>query len=55
MDKLVVDDRQFHDLAGDLRRDFHDVGANGAVARPRRAHVVLPRLPPGDGRNRDRR
>jgi hypothetical protein len=55
VDKLVVDDRQLHDLAGDLRGDFHDVSADRAIARPRRAHVVLPRLPPGHRRNRDRR
>ena len=55
MDELVVDDRQLHDLAGDLRGDLHDVRADRAVARPWRAHVILPRLPPRDSRNRDRR
>ena len=54
MDELVVGDRQFHDLAGDLRGDFHHIGAHRAVARPWRAHVVLPGLVGERRRNPDR-
>ena len=53
MDELVVGDRQLHDLASDLRGDFHDIGAHRAVARPRRAHVILPGLPAERGRGAD--
>ncbi len=57
-DELIVCDRQFHDLAGDLRGDFDDIGAHRAVARPRRTHVILPsriseRGGGADGRGRD--
>ena len=54
MDELVVDDRQLHDLAGHLRGDFHDIGPDRTVSRPWRAHVILPGLPAGYGRDGDR-
>ena len=54
-DELIVGDRQLHDLAGDLRGDFHDIGADRAVARPGRAHVILPGLPAERGRGADGR
>ena len=34
VDELVIDDGQFDDAAGDLRRYRDDVGAHRAVARP---------------------
>ena len=52
MDELVIDDRQLHDTAGDLRRDGDDVGAHRPVARPGRGHVGLPRGPDGDAGQR---
>ena len=57
VDELVVGDRQLHDLARDLRGDFDDIGADRAVARPGRAHVILPRRQPSASRdaNRDHR
>ena len=54
VDELVVGDRQLHDLARHLRGDLHDIGADRAVARPWRAHVILPRLPAGESRDGDR-
>ena len=43
--ELIVDDRQLDDAACDLRRHLHDVGSHGAIARPWRTHIGLPRRP----------
>src|SRR5262249_2463054 len=41
-DELVVLDADFRNQARNVRRDFDDVGAHAAVARPGRLHVVAP-------------
>ncbi len=53
VDELVVGDRQLHDLASDLGGDLDDIGADRPVARPGRAHVVLPRCIAERGRDAD--
>ena len=53
---LVVDDWQLDDAPGDLRRHRDDVGAHGAVTRPRCAHIRIPHRPPEhDGDRHDER
>ena len=51
---LVVNDWQLDDASSNLRCHCDDVGANGAVARPRCAHICIPhRTPQQDGGRHD--
>ena len=55
MNELVVDDRQLDDSPGDLGGHRDDVGADGAIARPRCVHVCAPHRPPEHHRDGGRR
>ena len=49
---FIVNDRQLDNVTGDLRRHGDDIGTNGAVTRPGRAHIGIPHRPPQQGRDR---
>ena len=56
-DDLVIDDRQFGDEPGDIRRDLDDIGADAAIRRPGFDLIVDPERASagaGDGEDAER-
>ena len=54
LDALVVVDQHIRHEAGHVRRDLDNVGADAAIARPRRIHVVGPQADADENGRGDR-